>query len=132
MKKETLQLLFLCSALQHWPSSSPYSFSGPVLFKLWSMDQPVRLHTITGIQGGQFWSWESIFKTFIAIWQNYFMNGESNNLKFKLGYFPGGPVAKTLPSQCRGPRFEPWSRNWILQAATKNSHSVTKDPMCWD
>ena len=28
--------------------------------------------------------------------------------------FPGGPVAKTGPmqgSQCRGPRFDPWSGN---------------------
>ena len=25
--------------------------------------------------------------------------------------FPGGPVAKTLHSQCRGPRFDPWSGN---------------------
>ena len=23
--------------------------------------------------------------------------------------FPGGPVAETLCSQCRGPRFDPWS-----------------------
>ena len=23
--------------------------------------------------------------------------------------FPGGPAAKTLSSQCRGPRFDPWS-----------------------
>ena len=23
--------------------------------------------------------------------------------------FPGGPVAKTPHSQCRGPRFTPWS-----------------------
>ena len=23
--------------------------------------------------------------------------------------FPGGPVARTLSSQCRGPRFDPWS-----------------------
>ena len=30
------------------------------------------------------------------------MNGECNNLKFKLGYFPGGPEAKALRSQCRG------------------------------
>ena len=22
--------------------------------------------------------------------------------------FPGGPVVKTLHSQCRGPRFDPW------------------------
>ena len=25
--------------------------------------------------------------------------------------FPGGPVAKTPNSQCRGHRFNPWSRN---------------------
>ena len=25
--------------------------------------------------------------------------------------FPGGPVAKTLCSQCRGPRFDPWLGN---------------------
>ena len=25
--------------------------------------------------------------------------------------FPGGPVAKTPSSQCRGPRFYPWSGN---------------------
>ena len=25
--------------------------------------------------------------------------------------FPGGPVAKTLCSQCRGTRFDPWSGN---------------------
>ena len=25
--------------------------------------------------------------------------------------FPGNPVAKTLSSQCKGSRFNPWSRN---------------------
>ena len=25
--------------------------------------------------------------------------------------FPSGPVAKTTHSQCRGPRFDPWSGN---------------------
>ena len=25
--------------------------------------------------------------------------------------FPGGPEAMTLHSQCRGPRFDPWSGN---------------------
>ena len=25
--------------------------------------------------------------------------------------FPGGPVAKTNHSQCRGPGFDPWSGN---------------------
>ena len=27
--------------------------------------------------------------------------------------FPGGPVAKTSHSQCREPRFGPWSGSWI-------------------
>ena len=26
-------------------------------------------------------------------------------------YFPGGPMAKTLTSQCRGLRFDSWSGN---------------------
>ena len=33
--------------------------------------------------------------------------------------FPGGPVAMTLRSQCRGPGFNPWSGYWILHATTK-------------
>ena len=32
---------------------------------------------------------------------------------------PGGPVAKPLHSQCRGPGFDPWSGNWIPRDATK-------------
>ena len=28
-----------------------------------------------------------------------------------LRVFPGGPVAKILHSQCKGPDFDPWSRN---------------------
>ena len=31
--------------------------------------------------------------------------------KNQWGDFPGGPAAKTLCSQCRGPRFNPWSAN---------------------
>ena len=33
--------------------------------------------------------------------------------------FSLGPVAKTLSSQCRGPKFNPWSENKISHAATK-------------
>ena len=29
----------------------------------------------------------------------------------KKKYFPGGPVAQKVFSQCRGPRFDPWSGN---------------------
>ena len=36
-----------------------------------------------------------------------------------LGNFPGGPAAKTLCSQSRGPRFNPWSGNWSSHEATR-------------
>ena len=39
--------------------------------------------------------------------------------------FPGGPVARTPRSQCRRPRFNPWSGNWFPHAA-----NATKDPTC--
>ena len=45
--------------------------------------------------------------------------------------FPGGPVAKTSHSQCRGSGFHPWSRNQnphvkILQASVKIPHPAAK------
>ena len=40
--------------------------------------------------------------------------------------FLGGPVAKTLCSRCRGPRFNPWSEDWILQATLKILRATTK------
>ena len=54
------------------------------------------------------------------------------NISFHLespmsGDFPGGRVAKTLCSQCRGHRFDPWSGNWIPQATTKNPTCHSKD-----
>ena len=39
------------------------------------------------------------------------------------GDFPGGPLAKTLCSQCEGPGFDLWLGNWI-------PHATTKDPAC--
>ena len=42
--------------------------------------------------------------------------------------FPAGPVAKTPCSQCRGPRFNPWSENQIPHVTTKGLHA--KDPAC--
>ena len=41
---------------------------------------------------------------------------------------PGGPVAKALYFQCRGPRFDLCLGNKILHAATKSLHGETKDP----
>ena len=40
------------------------------------------------------------------------------------GDFPGGPVTKTLCSQCRGPGFDPWSMNQIPHTAIRKK----KDP----
>jgi len=51
-------------------------------------------------------------------------------LKINQRDFSGGPMAKTPCSQCRGPRFNPWSGNEIPHAATKNLHASTKVPAC--
>ena len=52
----------------------------------------------------------------------------AGGLKVPLWYFPGGPVAKTLQSQCRGPRFDPWSGNVIPHTTTKGLIAATKNP----
>ena len=44
--------------------------------------------------------------------------------------FPGGPVIKTLCSQCRGPRFYPWLGNQIPQAVTKTQGSPPESDSC--
>ena len=53
--------------------------------------------------------------------------------------FPGGPVAKALCSQCRGPRvrflvreLDPACHNLEFNPTTKDAtgHTNTKDPMC--
>ena len=35
----------------------------------------------------------------------------TSGLKREVRDFPGGPVGKTLHSQCRRPKFDPWSGN---------------------
>ena len=35
-------------------------------------------------------------------------------------------MVKSLPSQCRGPRCNPWSRSWILNVAMKSAHAAAK------
>ena len=42
---------------------------------------------------------------------------------FRTWDFPGGPVAKTPHSQCRGLRFDLWSAKYFLHAATKTRPS---------
>ena len=44
------------------------------------------------------------------------------------GDFLGGPVTMTASSQCRGPRSDPWSGNYIPHTSTESSHAATKDP----
>ena len=39
---------------------------------------------------------------------------------------PGRPMAKTLSSQCTGPGFNPWSRNYIRYVTTKISQATAK------
>ena len=41
--------------------------------------------------------------------------------------FPGGPVAKTLCSQCKGPGFNHWLGSWIPQGTTKDPTCCNKD-----
>ena len=40
---------------------------------------------------------------------------------------PGGPMAETLRSQCRGPGFHPWSGNLVPHCATKYPACRNKD-----
>ena len=40
---------------------------------------------------------------------------------------PGGPVAKTPCSKCRGPGFDPWSGNLSSHATTKDPTGQSKD-----
>ena len=46
--------------------------------------------------------------------------------------FPGGSVVKTLNSQCRGLKFDPWSGNQIPYAVTKSLHGTLKIPHAKD
>ena len=46
--------------------------------------------------------------------------------------FPGGPEVKTLNSQCRGLKFDPWSGTQILYAAAKSLCGTLKIPHAKD
>ena len=56
-------------------------------------------------------------------------NMVSGSLRKSLGVSLGGPVAKTLCSQCRGPGFYPWSGKETPSTETKESKCCDKDPM---
>ena len=44
------------------------------------------------------------------------------------GDFPGGSVAETLCSQCRGPGFDPWS--YMPPLKISHAKRKTEDPTC--
>ena len=46
-----------------------------------------------------------------------------------MGDFPHSPGAKTPSPQCRGPRFDPWSGNWIPLGTARGSRAAARDPM---
>ena len=43
--------------------------------------------------------------------ENSMADPQKLNIELSYGDFPGGAVVKTPHSQCRGPGFDPWSRN---------------------
>ena len=47
------------------------------------------------------------------------------NITHETWDFPGDPVAKTLHSQCRGPKFGPWSGNSIPYDTAESLHAAT-------
>ena len=68
----------------------------------------------------------------LILWDYYYCNMKSEKLTTKTNKystlkkqklytwdFPGGPLAKTLSSQLRGPGFNTWSENEIPHATTK-------------
>ena len=49
---------------------------------------------------------------------------QNEQTKTELRDFSGGPMAKTLCSQCRGPGCNAWSGNYIPHAPTKATQHV--------
>ena len=60
-------------------------------------------------------------KNFYVPYVSWFKGNQSNHSIPQDREFPGGPVAETPRSQCRGPGFDPGSGNQISHAATKRS-----------
>ena len=59
-------------------------------------------------------------------------NLEQGQLECLAWDFPGGPVADTLHSQCRGPGFNPWSENYVhmLKLRDYTPQLKKKSPTC--
>ena len=52
------------------------------------------------------------------------------NVRSTIRDFPGGPAVKTPHSPRRGPRFNPWSGNWIPHATTTTRHQIHLFKVC--
>ena len=46
--------------------------------------------------------------------------------------FPGGPVVNRPPAQCRGPRFDPWSKKIPHAVGQLTLYTTATDPVCHD
>ena len=51
----------------------------------------------------------------------FFFFRKNTPLKSQQLGLPGWSAGKTPSSECRKPRFDPWSRNYMLHALTKDS-----------
>ena len=88
---------------------------------------------INGQSRRSLWCWKN-FVVWLYAWDVvgilYYNRAKCYNWRklskeyMKSWVFPGGPVAKLLCFQCRGPGFDPWSGNWI-------PYAEIKDPTCW-
>ena len=52
--------------------------------------------------------WKKLVTKTITGMRQWVTEGQKQEEKDTLGDIPGGPVAKTPWSQCRGHRFDPW------------------------
>ena len=68
----------------------------------WISDLEDRMGEITAMEQNKEIRMKRNINSLRALW---------DNIKRTNRDFPGGPVGKTLHSQCRGPGFDPWSGN---------------------
>ena len=122
--KETEMTLFWSISTQ---SQYTFSVSGYPIF-LWHLEENLlrlymkknygKQHIILNSETFQLSLWSSLCEGRQECLLSWFLFNNSletwvkkRNKRYKAWDFPGGPVSKTLSSQCRGPRFDPWSRN---------------------
>ena len=112
------------------------------------LEMKTKLKGNTGARGGACWTPPHVHNPLIQTSENYARqimqghqqihgSGKTKGEPFRVKEtkdsstkdFPGGPVATRC--QRRGPRFHPWSGNWILYSATKTRHSQVINKYKW-